>query len=70
MECGNCYDLMELGIWDTIKCCDSCHEDWNEEDGYEMYYITIKGIEYHICCNALNNDSKDMEMYIKYLEVE
>ena len=49
---GSCKELKERYKLEC-DCCDSCHEDYDEE-GYEMCMIETKEGYYHVCCSVSN----------------
>jgi hypothetical protein len=53
-----CWDLANMGLWDTRRCCQSCHRD-NEEYGYSMPYIEAGKTYIECCCAVKAEEGKE-----------
>ncbi len=55
-----CDQLEELGMWSTVCCCSSCHED--VEYGYPLCEHTLPdGREISVCCRCEPWDAETEE---------
>ena len=57
-EILTCYELLETH---SYNCCDSCHEDWEEEGMLMCCGKTEDGREYHVCCVGLKRVKGEVE---------
>ena len=49
-----CHDIARVGLWNTGKCCQSCHEDY-EELGYDLCITWLPNGQVIECCCSLSN---------------